>query len=377
METYLGFWEKLARPIVGLAPMDGVTDAACRYITARYGRPDLVFTEFITTDGLFHNPEKILPEFQYHEIERPVVAQIYGPHPDFFYRATLIVCALGFDGIDINMGCPAKSVLHRNCGGKLITLPHLALEILAATRQAIEDWVAGKTLEAVGFEATLIQKVEEMNRSRCGEPMAVERRRIPFSVKTRIGYHQEGIEEWVTTLLKAKPAAITIHGRTLRQMYKGEADWSAIAKAAKIIRKSRTLVLGNGDIASLQQATNRILETGVDGVLIGRAAIGNPWIFQRSQQPVSGKERIGMALQHLDYWEKVRGGFPFKKILRHLGGYLSHFHAAAVLRQQVFEAKEYRKIKQILEEALETKKYLVDRGGDLPVFSPEGQHSIV
>src|SRR5262245_7546810 len=125
---YRGFWEQLPRPIIALSPMDGVTDFACRAITAKYGRPHVMFTEFTTTVGIFCAPEKVLRDFEYSEIERPVVAQIYGNHPEDFYRAVHVVCELAFDGVDINMGCPAKQVTQKNCGAALIKAPDLALE---------------------------------------------------------------------------------------------------------------------------------------------------------------------------------------------------------------------------------------------------------
>src|SRR3990167_9749436 len=105
-QTFLGFWKSLQKPIIGLSPMDGVTDSACRYILAKHAKPDVMFTEFATVEGLFRAPEKILRDFEYHEIERPIVAQIYGHTPENFYRAAKVVCELGFDGVDINMGCP-------------------------------------------------------------------------------------------------------------------------------------------------------------------------------------------------------------------------------------------------------------------------------
>ncbi len=307
-------WQSLSKPIIGLSPMDGVTDFACRYITAKYGKPDVLFTEFTTVEGLFHAPERILRDFEYSEIERPIVAQIYGATPEYFYKAAQIVCKLGFDGIDINMGCPSKAVVKRNCGAKLITVPDLAIEIIRATKQGVADF--GKSL--------------------------------PLSIKTRIGYDTNVVEWWMEKLLEEKPAAISIHGRTLKQMYQGEANWEAIAKAAKIIHQTKTLVLGNGDIASLAEAKNRIEETGVDGVLIGRHAIGNPWIFTGTKP--TREERMATAVEHAAYYANRRGETRLASLGKHLAGYLSHFPDAAILRSKVFAAKDFRRLEEVLGE---------------------------
>lgn len=345
-KPFSGFWQKIPKPIIGLSPMDGVTDFAFRAIAARYGRPDVVFTEFTTAEGLFYAPERILRDFEYSEIERPIVAQIYGHRPEDFYRATLVVCELGFDGVDINMGCPAKQVARQNCGAKLITLPDLALEILRATRQATIDWANGATLEATGIPDTVIAVISGMNRMRVGRERPTERRLLPFSVKTRIGYDSVVIERWVETLLKESPAVISIHGRTLKQMYKGQADWDAIARAVSVARGSGTLIIGNGDLASREKATEMIDRTGVDGVLLGRSSIGNPWIFQKDPPIVSREERIRLALEHAKLISDRRGERAFSAVKKHLAGYLRHFPDAATLRRQAMETKNFLELKQ-------------------------------
>ena len=320
METFLGFWENLSKPIIGLSPMDGVTDFACRYITERYGKPHVMFTEFVTVEGLLHAPERILKDFEYNEIERPIVAQIYGSNPDDFYKATQIVCGLGFDGIDINMGCPAKTVVSRNAGAKLITTPELALEIIRATRSAVQDWTSSQA----------------------------SRKPTTYSVKTRIGFDSVVIEKWVEVLLEEKPAAISIPGRTLKQMYKGSADWEAITRAAQIIKKTKTLVLGNGDVENLSQAKLLIEQTGVDGVLIGRSAIGNPWVFLDSCPAPNRDQRIQMALEHARYYTDKRGDRFIRNLGKHLASYLKHFPDAALLRTKALQAKNFEELKSTL-----------------------------
>lgn len=351
-QPFLGFWETLKKPIIGMAPMDGVTDFACRSITAKHGRPSVMMTEFTTATGLFYAPEKILRDFEYSEIERPIVAQIYGNIPEDFYRATHVVCELGFDGVDINMGCPSKAVTQKLCGGRLITAPDLALEIIRATRRGIDDWASGQTLTDIKTPAKVIRVIEKMNAGR-----TFTRKKIPYSVKTRIGYEDVVIEKWVETLLTEKPAVITVHGRTLKQMYRGLASWEAIAAAVKVAQGSGTLILGNGDIHSLEEAHQKIEMSGVDGVLIGRGSIGNPWIF--SGKMPTQEDRFKIALEHASYYDNGQENCPgnspeirkrdFKSIRKHLIGYLSHFSEAAALRHRALQALTFEELKQVLD----------------------------
>lgn len=361
---FSGFWLQLERPLVALSPMDGVTDMACRKMVAQYGRPDVMFTEFTSAEGLFHNVERLLWDFDYSEIERPIVAQLYGHRPDDFYRATLLVCELGFDGVDINMGCPAKSVVHKNCGAKLITLPTLAREIMRATVQACIDWSEGLQLSDAGITQEIIDAVGRRNEKRSGRTRDSMRRRIPYSVKTRIGYDSVSIETWVETLLQEKPAVISIHGRTLQQRYRGTADWEAIARAVCVAQGEETLIIGNGDITTMEDAARRILESGVDGVLIGRASLGNPWIFSdkdrmkeavRRRQPdslvshqVARQERFRVAVEHARTYHAWRGDQGFHSVRKHLGGYLRHFHDAAQLRHRAMQTTSPRELEALL-----------------------------
>ncbi|MBX5451975.1 tRNA dihydrouridine synthase, partial [Thermogemmatispora sp.] len=329
MTRYPSFWETIPQPIVGLAPMDGVTDAPCRTMHGLYGRPDLVITEFTNVEGLWRGSDRIFRDFLYTPAERPVVAQIFGNNPESFYRAAHVVCELGFDGVDINMGCPAKSVASRGGGAALIRTPELAKEIIRATQRGVRDWANGQTLEDLGMEPERIQRIRQMNEERIriwGDQPRSERRLIPVSVKTRLGYDSIVIKDWVQHLLETEPFAISLHGRTLVQHYKGEANWEAIATAAEIVRQTDTLILGNGDIHSLYEAAKRIRETGVHGVLIGRASLGNPWIFrdrermksllQAGLEPTeadlpppnpSREERLLMALEHARIYTRLKG----------------------------------------------------------------------
>ena len=155
----MSFWNSLPQPIVGLAPMDGVTDAAFRLITARHGRPDVLFTEFAAVERIVRGHDSDLVDLWYSEIERPVVAQVFGVNPESFYRVAHVVCELGFDGLDINMGCPAKNIALKGAGAGLIRTPELALNILRRTREGIRDWAAGQRVEGLGLPASAVEAV--------------------------------------------------------------------------------------------------------------------------------------------------------------------------------------------------------------------------
>ncbi|HEY5599272.1 MAG TPA: tRNA-dihydrouridine synthase family protein, partial [Candidatus Manganitrophaceae bacterium] len=275
------FWKEADLPIVALSPMDGVTDAVFRRIVAQHGKPDLIVTEFTSVEGILHGAESELAGLVYDEMERPVVAQIYGADPSAFFHVAQLICALGFDGVDINMGCPAKAISSRGCGAGLIQNPLRAKEILRAAREGIERWAEGAPLSLLTIRPQLAEWLSKTRGDSTPTPSG--RRSIPISVKTRLGTDRIVIEEWIRHLLDERPAAVSIHGRTLAQRYSGSANWGAIAKAAEAARGSGTLILGNGDIASLNDARRRIRESGVDGVLIGRAALGNPWIFRNKE----------------------------------------------------------------------------------------------
>jgi len=278
----MSFWATLPTPIIGLSPMDGVTDAAFRRIVAWQGKPDVTFTEFTHVHDVCRGPEFLLDSLRYHEAERPIVAQLYGKNPELFYQAAHAVCEMGFDGLDINMGCPSRNVASSGSGAGLIRTPDLAHEIMRAARQGIVDWTAGQTLEAAGLKPVRVDAIRRLNE--CRGAISPVRKSIPLSVKTRLGYDEVIVERWIEHLLIESPAVISLHGRTLQQMYRGEADWSAIARASKVVRGSGTMLFGNGDVQSLDEVARRVRETGVDGVLVGRAVLGTPWFFREKEE---------------------------------------------------------------------------------------------
>lgn len=306
---YKGFWEKLEKPIVGLAPMDGVTDAAMRFITKKYGGPDVIFTEFVSAEGIRAGAKRLMRDFMYDEIERPVVAQLFGKDPEAFYVATKKVVELGFDGVDVNMGCPARKVANRGEGAGLINTPDLALQIIKEVQRA------------------------------AGE-------KIPVSIKTRIGYDKPVTEEWIKALLSAEPAVISLHGRTLKQGYGGKADWREIGKAAKLCRETETLLFGNGDIDSVEDGKKKIKKYGGDGFLIGRAAMGNPGVFKTSG--LGMEERLKIAVEHSAKFEELYPNDKFFVMRKHLAWYAKGFDGAKELRSKLVLCNSAKEVEEVV-----------------------------
>jgi tRNA-dihydrouridine synthase len=350
--------------------MDGVTDAAFRRVVASQGRPDITFTEFTNVNEICRGPDHLLSSLIYSETERPIVAQLYGKDPEQFYRAAQVVCELGFDGLDINMGCPSKSVAASGSGAALIKTPDLAHAILRAARQGLEDWAGGQSIHQQGFKPSRIEFIHELNYRRSGSPV-VPRRLLPLSVKTRLGFDCVVVERWVEHLLETRPAAITVHGRTLQQMYRGTADWTAIAEAAKLARDTGTLILGNGDLNTLVDAVRRTAESGVQGVLVGRGTLGAPWFFREKEQarrafterhdlsalpatiwepPVTLRHRMQVMLDHARQYEAIAGLECFRSIRKHLGWYCKGFPHAAAMRAKMFGVSTVQDVEHIVAE---------------------------
>lgn len=358
------FWTILPRPIFGLSPMDGVTNAAFRYVTARVGTPDITYTEFVPVEGLTHGAVRLLDDFRYDDIERPIIAQIYGSNPQTFYAAAHLVCALGFDGIDINMGCPAKNVAHRGAGAGLIRTPNIAQAIVRATRQGVADWCAGQPLSDAGLPEVIVKacaairatqrahllshRTKENATLRAEDSERDAKFPIPVSVKTRIGYSANDIDTWIPALLEVAPAALAVHGRTLTQLYRGHADWDAIARVVELARPHGVPVLGNGDVLHTAEAWQRIAQTGVDGVLIGRGAMGNPWMFsalraerEKRTQPTAQNSGAHHVIQHTEFCD-VSPNFP--SVLTRITTLLDH--AEQLLR--LHPPKAFHQIKRLV-----------------------------
>jgi tRNA-dihydrouridine synthase len=361
----MNFWQTIKKPILGLAPMDGMTDAAFRYTLAATAKPDIIFAEFVNADGIIKGKERALRPLIYSEIERPIVAQLFGVDPEMFYQSAKVICELGFDGLDINMGCPAKTVTARGAGAGLIRNPGLAKEIFIAAQKGIQDW-ANSGLE--GFSEKNINKINSF-KSRLielGVKFDSKRKAIPLSVKTRIGYDTNIVEDWISTLMEVHPANITVHGRLLKQMYAGKADWNAIKQAALVVRSLQTssqptTILGNGDVKDLYDIPKLITETGVDGILVGRATLGNPWFFEGSGRIKTDSENIFITseqktfkevrdklIEHAEAFERIFGMTGFVSLRKHMAWYIRGFENAVGLRVKLMQAENLEDVKKFL-----------------------------
>ena len=344
----MSFWQSLAKPIIGLSPMDGVTDHPMRHITKKYGNPAVVYTEFTSVEGVCHGAKQLMKDFAFDETQRPVIGQIYGTTPESFRQCALILCQLGFDGVDINMGCPAKNVAHLGAGAALIRTPDLAQEIIRQTKAGIADWVNGKTVrDCPDITEEIAVEVESRHALLPVEYQTP--RALPVSVKTRVGFDHPVIEEWIPTLLEMELDAIALHGRTLKQQYGGEANWELIGQAAEIVHKTKTLLLGNGDVKTVEQGLERIKECNLDGVLIGRATFGNPFIFL-GEEP--GPEVLfPIAIEHAKFFEEFEKDNPrynFLPMRKHLGWYIHDIPNAKLLRQAVYRTNSSEEFAEVL-----------------------------
>jgi len=301
--------------------MEEVTDVAFREMFARYGKPDVMFTEFVCVDALCH-PEgrkKLAVDLKYTDKQRPMVAQIWGRSPLLFEEAAGIVASSGFDGIDINMGCPQDKEISLGACAALIQTPPLAIEIIKATKKG--------------------------------------GRGLPVSVKTRLGYNTNVVDTWLKHLLSAEPAAITLHGRTKKEKSKVPANWAEIKKAVEIRNreKSKTLIVGNGDVFSLSDARAKVSEFGVDGVMVGRGAFGNPWFFKAEGHEPDIKEKLNVMLEHARLFEEWLPEKSFFIMRKHFKAYASGFAGAAELRAKLMETKSAAETAQVVETWLKEK----------------------
>jgi len=303
---------------IALSPMDGITDEAFRLLQTKIIKPDLMFTEFVSAEGISHGGVKLYDTLLFSNQERPIVGQLFGKDPDSFYKSAIILCELGFDGIDINMGCPAKTVTQNGSGAALIDKPDLAVEIIKKTKQGINDWFSYKTkISDLNLNQKTLEvikrnqkysglKISPFVKGRC--PEGTERIHPTLSVKTRLGIDKSIIETWADLLLTQELDFITIHGRTLKQAYAGTADWSEIEKVVDLAKGTKTKIFGNGDVRSISEGLKFCEKYGVNGVLIGRAACGNPWCFQ--DHVATPEERFSAMLLHAQIFKEV---FPYRR----------------------------------------------------------------
>ncbi|MBE0574164.1 tRNA-dihydrouridine synthase [Candidatus Dojkabacteria bacterium] len=336
----------LRYPIVGLSPMDGVTDSAYRYITKKHGNPDVIFTEFTNVMGMSQAGQHVIKDFHYDKTQKPIVAQIYGKEPEYFYHVAKIACELDFDAVDINMGCPAKNVASSGSGAALIRTPNLAREIIVATKQGVVDWANDGKLTGLPEKtlAAVVDLKKELN------AQYSTRKVLPVSVKTRIGYSEPVTEWWIKELEKENPAWISLHGRTLKQMYTGSADWDEIKKAVKT---TEIPILANGDIKDYSDIKKVLDLTGAQGVLIGRASFGNPWIFKGKKfEDISLEERVKVMIEHTKKFVELNPDpKAFVQMRKHFGWYIKGFENASAIRVKLMQTNSVTDVEQVIQEA--------------------------
>ena len=301
--------------VFALAPMEGVTDTVFRQVLCDIGKPDLFFTEFLNVEGFCSKGrERVVHRLDFENVEKPVVVQLWGNVPEYYAQTIEYVKELNPDGIDINMGCSVRDVLSSGRGSALINDRVLAKEIIDAVKGSV-----GK---------------------------------LPVSVKTRIGFDKVDTEGWIGFLLEQKLDMITVHGRLSKEAYSSPSRWDEISRSVRL-RDSispDTLILGNGDVKDINQASEYVKKYGVDGVMIGRAILNNPWLFSgRKPEDISKEERFEVLKKHLEIFEKERGDMDiFNSQKKYIKAYISNFNTAADMRIQLMTADSTSQVMQLL-----------------------------
>ena len=328
-------WQRLPRPFFMLAPMANVTDTAFRQVVATHGRPDLMVTEFTSCEGLCSaGRDRLVRELEFSALERPLLAQLFGPRPEAFYQCGRLARQLGFAGVDINTGCPDRAVVRQGAGCALIGDAARIAEIIAATKEG------------------------------AGE--------LPVSVKTRLGVDSDILDRWLPALLRAAPAAIAIHARTMREQSAVPAQWDAVARAVKLASGSGVAIIGNGDVRDLAHAERLVESSGADGVMLGRAIFGNPWLFNRAVD----KARLGLArvltvmLDHARLFDQLLGDVKnFVEMRRHFKAYVAGFPQAKRLRVALMQTSSLADAERVVGD------YLAPGGGKTAA-SPRARGSL-
>lgn len=309
------FWQELKKPFFVLAPMDGVTDVVFRHVVAKAAPPDVYFSEFTNAAAYFSEQgrKSTASRLAFTPDEQPMVAQIWGTNPGHYAFMAKSLKEMGFAGIDINMGCPVKDVIKTGACSALIETPELAAKLIAATKEG----------------------------------------GLPVSVKTRIGFKTKKTEEWLGFLLQQDIAALTVHGRTQKEMSKVPAHWDEIAKAVTLRDRiaPHTVIIGNGDVADYHEGLQRVKETGADGIMIGRGVFTNPFCFEKEPRQHSRQELIGLLNYHLDLVENSEHPMPFAPLKRFFKIYIRDFDGAGELRNRLMEAKGIAEVRELLKSA--------------------------
>lgn len=322
----MNFWKAIDGPIFALAPMEDVTDTVFREIVLSISSPkylNVVFAEFTSVDGLCHpiGKDKVSHRLLISESEKKllkerntkIVAQIWGSDPEKFYKATkMITEEYEFDGIDINMGCPVRKIVNQIACSELIKFPKLAQEIILATKEATN---------------------------------------LPVSVKTRTGIREHITEQWITTLLETNPSAITLHARTQKMMSAYPADWEQVKIAVETRNKINpgVLIIGNGDVVSIEDGLQKIEMTRADGVMIGRGIFKNPFLFNYPQIEQTREAKLNLLIRHLNLFISTWGTEKnFQIMKKFFKIYTSDFPGAADLRAKLMTTSCKEEVVEII-----------------------------
>lgn len=318
------FWLQLKKPILALAPMEGVTDYAFRTLCREQGA-DVVYTEFVAAEAIIHGGKSVLQKLRHGENERPVICQIFGTSPEAFAEAAVKVQAMGFDGLDLNFGCPARKVVRRGAGVALLREPSYA-------RQLIE--------------------------------VSLEKITIPLSIKVRSSIRKESkdvvttderstVLDLVEAIRDLPISAIMVHGRGFEQGHKGDID-TAMIKAVK--ERFPGLVLANGGITTPERVKSMLEETGADGVGIARGSWGQPWIFRQARQlldsgsytAVDQEHIAGVIRRHATLLFADKNAHGLLEFRKHFGNYIKGFRGAAELRARAVRVETLEDVEKII-----------------------------
>jgi nifR3 family TIM-barrel protein len=322
MAKNLNFWATLPKPFFVLAPMANVTDIVFRRLFAKYGKPDVTWNEFISADGLMSpGRDKLIYDLKFSKAERPIVAQLFTGRADVMREAAKIVRDYGYDGLDINMGCPDRAVEKQGGGAAHIKNSNNALEVLKAAREGMGD--------------------------------------LPVSVKTRIGYNKVEMY-WLRTLLEMKLPVLTVHLRTRKEMSDVPAHWELMPEIVKLRDEvsPETLIIGNGDVKSIEDAAEKAKTYGCDGVMIGRGIFGTPWFFERARLGKNPKdrtpvERLKIMVEHAKLYEKTYKGIKnFAVMKKHFKAYVSGWEGAKELRVKLMDTENSAQVSRIVSQYL-------------------------
>jgi tRNA-dihydrouridine synthase len=320
------FWKELKSPFFALAPMEDVSDTVFRRILMEFTNPshlNILFTEFVSTDGLCHpvGNLKVSHRLTVTPAEREllkklnikIVAQIWGSKPEKFATAAkMLEDDYDFDGIDINMGCPVKKIVSQKSCSALIGVPDLAKEIIIATQEATK---------------------------------------LPVSIKTRTGLKKHTTEEWLTHLFETKPAAIILHARTQKMMSDYPAEWEQLAIAVRMrnVLSPDTIIMGNGDVSSIEDGISKCEQFGCEGAMIGRGVFHNPWIFSDDNSIKTPTQKLQLLWEHTKLYVETFGyGKNYAQMKRFFKIYTYDFPHAAEIRGKLMETTSLDEIHKVL-----------------------------